>query len=178
MASYVPPHSRNKGSRTPSWKIREEERENERLSNLVQTESNFPTLSSGESKTRPKWGGQKSFAALATEWKEKTDEEKEAEEHERLRQVRMACTTAVPRFYRMHSIEENEVYESGEIIDKPQNADEDWTLISKKARPPPKEVTHEQLDKEYAAIEKGNDEKSMWNDEPRDYETYWDERRI
>lgn len=178
MASYVPPHSRNKVSRKLSWKIEEEEREHARLSNLIQTESNFPNLSSGKPKATPTWGGQKSFASLASEWKEKTDEEKEAEERERLRQVRTACRTTVPRFYRMQSIEENKVYENGEIVDKPQNADDDWTLISKKARPPPKEVTHEQLDKEYAAIENGNDEKSMWSDEPRDYETYWDERRI
>ena len=184
MTSYVPPHSRNKGTngtRKPSWKIEEEEREQQRMSKLIQTESNFPTLSSGEPKTTPKWGGQKSFARLASEWKEKSDEEKKAEEDERVRQIRTACSPVVPRFYRMHSIEEDQIYDNGEIIDKlpnVENSEEDWTLISKKARPPPKEVTHEQLDREYAEIEKGNEDKSMWNDEPRDHETYWDERRI
>lgn len=183
MTTYVPPHSRNKttnGIRKPLWKIEEEKKEDERLSKLIQSDSNFPSLSSAEPKPRPAWGGQKSFASLANDWKEKSDADKEADEREQLRRVRMACNTATPRFYHMQPIE-NYAYENEEVEYKPQeahNSEEDWNVISKKARPAPKEITHEQLEREYAEIHRVEEGGSMWNDEPRDHETYWDERRI
>lgn len=173
--SYMPPHSRNNGGRKPSWKVEEEKKENNRLSKLVTTESNFPALPSGYAKAPTTWGGQKSFALLASEWKNKGDEEKEAMERDRLRQVRISTNIETPRFYRMQPIEED-TYNNIDSIDRPENAEEEWTLISKKVRVA-KEITHEQLDKEYAEIEQGNDNANMWNDQPRDHETYWDERR-
>lgn len=173
--SYVAPHSRNKSGRKPSWKAEEEKQESARISKLITTETNFPSLPSGYAKAPNIWGGSKSFASLASEWKEKSDEDKAAEEHERLRQIRMASTAPTPRFYRMQPIEDD-YYENEEVVHKPENSEEDWTLISKKVRVA-KEISHEQLDKEYAEAENEKQENNMWNDQPRDHETYWDERR-
>lgn len=184
MSAYVPPHSRNKdgnGSRKPMWKVEEEKKENDRLSKLIPTDSNFPALPSGYVKTASVWGGSKSFALLANEWKEKSDEEKQAEENERSRRIALDRIIPTPRFYRMQPVE-NDYYQNEELADTSengQNSEDEWTVISKKVRMA-KEMSHEQLDKEYAEhekAEKAEADNSMWNDQPRDHETYWDERR-
>jgi hypothetical protein len=178
MSAYVPPHSRNKGgngSRKPTWKVEEEKKESDRLSKLIPTESNFPTLSSGHVKPPTTWGGQKSFAVLANEWKEKSDEEKQAEEDERSRRNTVSHVIPTPRFYRMQPIE-NDYYDNDVVAENAQNSEDEWTVVSKKERVV-KEITHEQLDKEYVEAQQENNETTMWNDQPRDHETYWDERR-
>lgn len=170
MSAYVPPHSRNKGRGDIASKVEER-----KISKLIRTEANFPTLPSGYAKPPSVWGGPKSFAVLASEWKEKSDEKKQSEEYRRIDQPSTAPILPTPLFYHMQPIE----YEEDDVSDKAengQNSEEEWTLISKKVRLA-KDINHEQLEKEYAENERGEEESSMWNDHPREHETYWDERR-
>lgn len=171
MSTYIPYTSRNKEGRKPAWKIDEEKRETVRLSQLIPTETNFPTLPSSAPKKVTIWGGERSFSALASEWKEVGDEQKEAEERERRHQVRM--NAVVPRFYKIQPLPEENIEEEAKTAATPYD---EWTVVSKKARAP-KDTSLEQMDKDYEKELLREESNSMWNDQPRDHETYWDEHR-
>lgn len=169
MSSYKPPHARK-----PKWKIEEERIEKSRERDVANTDTNFPALGSAASKPNT-WGGGKTFATMAAEWSILSDEQKEEAEREKLREIR--TRVQAPMFYRTRQVNE-EVYNTYEDEHTAQlTADDDeWNTIQKKVRivkPRPEDDMNDN-----PGLENGGDKDSMWtDDQPKEHETYWDERR-
>lgn len=183
MSSYIPPHMRNRNKeRKASWKEQKEQEEAAKMKTLKNTDENFPSLGSSSSAVKSSWGGSKSFAALATEWKEHETEQKAEEERRRLHEIRTR-TVVIPH---NHYSSFNHVNEDNYADDVPLNQNmenDEWTTISKKVKPL-REKTIEELDREMEEEAMRNSgvntdgSDSMWtSNQPQEYETYWDERR-
>lgn len=180
MSSYIPPHMRNRNKESKaSWKEQKEQEEDAKMKTLKNTDENFPSLGGSGSVKKSGWGGSKTFASLATEWKEHESEQKAEEERRRQHEIRIR-TVVVPYTHRAHfdSIAEEAYDDMEEAPIRPVNEEDEWTTISKKAKPI-REKTIEDLDRELEEEQRQHDQQdSMWTaNQPQEYETYWDERR-
>ena len=169
MSTYKPPHSRK-----PKWKIEEERVEKAREREVANTDQNFPALGSATSKPNT-WGGAKSFATMAAEWSVLSEEQKEEAEREKLREIR--TRVHAPMFYRTRQVTEDvhNTYEDDDM--RPlASGDDEWNTIQKKIRPVKPRVEDDL--QENIPVENNADKDSMWaDDQPKEHETYWDERR-
>lgn len=178
MSSYIPPHMRNRNKeRKASWKEQKEREEEEKMKSLKNTDENFPSLGGSGSVKKTSWGGSKSFASLATEWKEHETQKKIDDERRRLHEIRTR-TIVIPHSHTNITDEsydeKDDTYETTESL-VPEN--DEWTTISKKLRPI-HEKTVEELDQELEENTREHENDSMWgSNQPQEYETYWDERR-
>lgn len=180
MSSYIPPHMRNRTKeRKASWKEQKEQEEDMKLNTLKNTDENFPSLGGSGSVKKSSWGGSKSFASLASEWKEKETDQKAEDESRRQHEIR---TRAVIVPYTHHAQFEpihDDIYDDmDEHPSHPKNGEDEWTTISKKERPI-RVKTIEDMDREIEEeMRQQQQQDSMWTaNQPQEYETYWDERR-
>lgn len=160
--------------RKPKWKLEEERVEKARERDVENNDKNFPALGSVTSKATI-WGGGKSFASMASEWNILSEEQKEEAEREKLREIR--TRVQAPMFYKTRQVTEP-VYNTYEEDDtfSPSNGDDEWNTIEKKIRPVKPRVEDDMNDN--IQNENSVDKDSMWaDDQPKEHETYWDERR-
>ena len=181
MSSYIPPHMRNRNKeRKTSWKEQKEQEEDAKMKKLSNTDENFPSLGGSGSVKKSGWGGSKTFATLATEWKKHENEQKAEEERQRLYEIRTR-TVIVPYSHRseFNPIHEETYDDVDESSSHPEKEEDEWTMISKKVKPI-REKTIEELDQELEdeRRQRSDESDTMWgSNQPQEYETYWDERR-
>lgn len=174
MSSYIPPHARRTKDRRDAWKKEEEDKRKA----LANTDENFPTLGGSSMPNKSSWSGNKSFASLASEWKDLDNEKKLEEERSRVHEIRNRTIVFSHKISHYDDIEEEDSYDSTGHVPSQTNPEEDgWTTISKKIRPI-REKTLEELEREAEDERKEREEQeSMWAaNQPQEYETYWDKR--
>lgn len=124
---YVPPHTRNR-------------RGNDTVPNKqdIPSPDSFPALLSGSTVVRtdaPSWSKGKSFASLAREWKDQTEEEKqqrelqmEIENAQRMRDEAAARN----HFTFQHHEDEDSIYDINENqAEQIKQAADEWTLVDR-----------------------------------------------
>lgn len=171
MSSYIPPHMRGQK------KTQKKPQENKSLAN---TDENFPSLGASHPVKKTGWDGPKSFASLATEWKEHEIEQKTEDDYRRVHEVRTRAFVVS----RVHHQEFDPIHEDS-YDDAPTPAptqQDEWTTISRKVkvtRDKAAEERDKEMDEEMQRETSGNrEDDSMWtSNQPKEYETYWDERR-
>ena len=162
MASkYLPPHIRNKNVGRRHASREQDIPEETTVPTLDTSDQSFPQLGAC-SATDNKWTGKKSFASLATEWKD-ADETARAVELTNESDSRLEFT--LPRFTnRHHYVEVEEYRENNEEKTKVACDDEDdgWTEVKQKVRFK-RELT---LEEKYADIpEEDMKRETCWNEE-------------
>lgn len=180
MSSYIPPHMRNRNKeRKASWKEQKDQEEDAKMKTLSNTDENFPSLGGSGSVKKSGWGGNKTFAALASEWKEHETEQKADEERRRQHEIRTRTTVLPYMHYAKFDPIHDEAYDHVDVSSPgPENEEDEWTTISKKIKPI-REKTIEELDREESEERRQHEQPdSVWTaNQPQEYETYWDERR-
>jgi hypothetical protein len=184
MASkYVPPHIRNKPAQDAPSSARNNRRRYQPEPEPVKvpepvldtSDKSFPQLGNGAT-TGNKWVGTKSFATLATEWKD-ADETKEvaSSQVESFTKFQLPRFTNVPRYHEDVSPD----YDSDEIaqVHPQEDNDEGWTEVKAKTRKVRREKSIDQLEAEREADEEAAHEDMMdscWNKEAEnDTTTVW-----
>lgn len=196
MSKYVPPSLRNKTAEVtqpepekkqkpyrkrnyskPQWeqekdaaeKAEKDKREAEEKAALENTEENFPSLSRAAPK-QVSWSGRK-FSELATEWKEKAEEE--ASVKQTVDKDVSLEGVVLPKFNNVHRFHEPE--ENVENSTEDKNSDEEWKTVRRKVYVPKKKTIEEEIKEEE---EKEESDDTVWATEDKEeYETCWDERR-
>lgn len=199
-SKYVPPHLRNKqqssepeqpqkprnhsfnnnrsfNNRKNQERIEQEQKELEKKKQLENTDENFPSL--GNVSVKPKtWNGQRTFANLANEWKELTEEEKEQEQIKKEQQQKFNNVKVIPSSFHRRVYETPVSYQ--EVQEYPTSSNDEWKTVDKKVRVVHEktiaEMEQEDLQKEIALAE---DNFTIWDthNQPAQHETYWDERQ-
>jgi hypothetical protein len=175
--------------RKPKWEVEQErkaaqekdkkEKEEKNLKNCELTESNFPSLGAPTSKVRV-WGGEKSFASMATEWeqqKKKEEEEKQKTKEEQNSNSYRRHNVPLPQFHNVRRfIDSEDETEEVEQVHKPNpNEDEEgWTVVDRKKIRREKTIEEKFAEKEQHQEENEN---TVWGDNtPQEHETCWDTR--
>jgi hypothetical protein len=198
MASkYVPPHMRNNAVRTETmnvappiqhrrdnrqnyksqWQIEQDVKaENNKKKKLEDekgrefNDNNFPSLVSAPT-NKTVWGGQKSFAVLASEWKQTEEVKKESSETEKNEQRSYIYrqNLPLPKFHNVRRFVEPED-EEDTPVETTVNDDSDWKLVDRK-----KIRREKTIEEKLAETEDINDD-SVWNaDAPEEHETCWED---
>lgn len=148
----------------------EEKKKNAELEqkrSLENNDTNFPALGGGSASSRPSWSG-KSFASLASSWKEAEDYEKETSSFEDSSHTDFILPT-----FKLRS---NFVEEPPQELplEKPVVKEEDEWIEVRKKQHIKKEKT---LEEKYPDAD-GDEQDTVWNpDQPAEHETCWDERK-
>jgi hypothetical protein len=144
---------------------------------LQHTEENFPTLLGTGYAPPPKILG-KSFANMATEWKEH-DEDKKAYENTEPKYPPLN----LPRFHSIHRFVEPEDESSKVQINLVENTEEAWiTVESKKPKVKKTDLSVEDLIEKYGDPDASSEEdETVWKDEDttvwkESHQTYWNEK--
>lgn len=160
MASkYVPPHIRNKPAQETSVPGRvnrrryqpEPEPVKEPEPKLDFSDKSFPQLGCSVT-TEPKWAGKKSFASLATEWKEAHETAQVSSQADTYTEFRLPHFTNARRY-----VEVEEEHFSEEEAAKPvaRDAEDDgWTEV----KPKPRKVHREKTIEERIAEEEADEQ--------------------
>jgi hypothetical protein len=148
--SYVPPHLRN--------------RKEKKVETPKIVESEFPEFAAGQ---RPATINRPSFISKVKEETKHTDiPERDT-------------SVVVPRRHHLTlsklNREDEEEYEEEEFEPEPapKTEDDGWQTIERKIRVK-KDKIQEALDNEDGEVD---EEESAWDEQPEEYETYWDERK-
>lgn len=146
--SYVPPHLRN--------------RKEKKVETPKIVESEFPEFVAGQ---RPSNFNRPSFIS------------KVKEETKAIDIPEANLPAVVPRrhhftFGKLESEDEEEEYEPEPQL-APKTEDDGWQTVERKVRIK-KDKVQDALDNEDGEVD---DEESAWDEQPEEYETYWDERR-
>jgi hypothetical protein len=162
-----------------TWRQRQAKKEEaERNKDIELNEINFPSLSSDGWSTQEKKKKQfpaKSFASLAVEWNQHTEEEKQREELEKeqrrieeheLEVLRKIRNRGMYAFGTSHAREEDTYYESDNQEDRyeePETADnsENWRTVSKPVRKP--KNTFENVMFRAPTLPPPEEQDSVWN---------------
>lgn len=194
---YIPPNKRNTDTtsntmppqnrrpyRKPQWEIAEEQRlakeqlrisaEEEKRKNVELTDDNFPTLGAPASRVTT-WGGNKSFAALAVEWDEKSKQEELETKHQKEKEEQQTAifrrrnAMPLPQFHNVHDFKEVD----DDVEEKPAPVDNDgWVTVDRR-----KYRRQKTIEEKLARPPTPEDDNSVWNnDAPEERETCWDER--
>lgn len=202
MASkYVPPAMRNAKKETvhespkkfeprrnykPQWEVERESNEEvvkqkalEEEKGRELTDNNFPRLVALPTKLSV-WGGSRSFADLANEWKEKTVEDeiskKNAEDEKNEERTYVyRQNLPLPKFHNVRRFVEADDEEDSYVEAAPQanptDDDSGWTLVDRK------KVRREKTFEEKLAAHAETTDDSVWNaDAPEEHETCWDDK--
>lgn len=163
--SYVPPHLRNK----------------KKVEEIVPPKDDFPVL--GMSKTKTSFPPKRSFAALAMEWSEEADIQKQKEEYRKemenreMRRKEAEMRNVVKFTNTTHYTDD--AYPEEDTVLYPSSSD-DWTTVNHKKLK--RELTIEEKMERDAIREEEekrmNEEDSMWNSNPADEWDYRDRRVI
>jgi hypothetical protein len=178
MASkYVPPHIRNKPAQETSVPGRvnrrryqpEPEPVKEPEPKLDFSDKSFPQLGCSVT-TEPKWAGKKSFASLATEWKEAHETAQVSSQADTYTEFRLPHFTNARRY-----VEVEEEHFSEEEAAKPVTRyaeDDGWTEVKPKPRKVHREKTIEEriAEEEAAEQEKAG---TCWNEDGDEPTTVW-----
>ena len=140
----------------------------EQQRSLEKNDTNFPALGGGSAaSSRPSWGG-KSFASLASSWKEAEDYEKDKSFSEESGHTDFVLPT-----FKLRS---NFVEEAPQELppEKPVvKEEEEWIEVRKKQY-----VKKEKTLEEKYPDPDGDEQDTVWNpDQPAEHETCWDERK-
>lgn len=172
-SKYVPPAMRNKQNQQRKFEKSQPPVEEPKVCEMNDT--NFPALGEVPKKVTV-WGGTKSFAELASEWKDKDDSDELVKQHEEQKKSQQPTYTyrqnvPLPKFHNVRRfIEPEDVEESAKPIDKKED-DEGWTVVDRtKVR---REKTFEER---IAQLEKNAKNESMESNEQteQEYESVWD----
>jgi hypothetical protein len=183
MASkYVPPHIRNKPAQETSAPVRvnrryaskyqpEPEPVKEPEPKLDFSDKSFPQLGCSVT-TEPKWAGKKSFASLATEWKEADETAQVSSQTETYTEFRLPRFTNVRHYV---EVEEERFSEEEETRPAPAEAeaeDDGWEEVKAKTRKVHREKTIEEriAEEEAAEQEKAG---TCWNEDGDEPTTVW-----
>ena len=179
MASkYVPPHIRNKPAQETSVPGRvnrrryqpEPEPVKEPEPKLDFSDKSFPQLGCSVT-TEPKWAGKKSFASLATEWKEADETTQVSSQAETYTEFRLPRFTNVRHYV---EVEEERCSEEERAKPAPEDAEEDdgWEEVKAKPRKVHREKTIEEriAEEEAAEQEKAG---TCWNEDGDEPTTVW-----
>lgn len=162
---YIPPALRNKKGEEPIKKL--------------PTIDEFPSLGSSVVRTKTGFAPTRSFALLASEWNEHTEDEKIKKETQDLMSRREANVRErdARSVFTYRQIEEQDTsYYVAENIESEQNTTDDWTTIEKK---PKREFSMEEKmarDLRHEAEEKAMEDSSVWNVQHGDDWDYRDRR--
>jgi len=180
MASkYVPPHMRNPGTAPPPVPHRSGRRyvprhqpEPEPVEAPpalpdVNSDHAFPQLGNTAA-AESKWVGKKSFAVMATEWKDAEEIEKIAQQTESFTEFRLPRFTNQRRY-----VEPEEEYEEEEAPVEQTSTDEGWTEVKPKIRKIRREKTIEERIAEEEAAEQEKNAETCWNEEGDEGTTVW-----
>lgn len=173
MTSYIPPHARRTKERKAPWKMEEDVK----IKSLANTDENFPKLGGSSTVNKSSWSGNKSFASLASEWKELDADKKMDEERSRLHEIRTRNIVLFHKIPHYDEVDEDSYNSLDEAPPQTNPEEEGWTTISKKIRPI-REKTLDELEREAEDERRQREEQeSMWAaNQPQEYETYWDKR--
>ena len=146
-------------------KLAQEESEKKQLEN---TEENFPTLMGGVApppKILPK-----SFANLASEWKDHEEDKKVYDAMEPKYPV-----LNLPKFHTIHRfVEEEEQEEQVEEAPKSKPVEEEWTVVKSKYKPRRAKTLIEKYgDPDAPEEEVHEEEETVWRES---HQTCWDEK--
>ena len=153
MSTYIPPHKRNQTKTSPATKAMPE----------VQ-EKDFVPLSTNETKTASK-----------VDWKSVNFENKNTLE------LPPPPKTSVPIRRQPERIIENDEYSQAsddshiDEIEHTGPIGDGWTVVEKKVRVK-RDKVQEALDNGDAPLSDEEEEQSFWDDQPEEYETYWDRK--
>jgi len=173
MASkYVPPHLRNPPAAPPSVPYRSGRRNPQRYRAPepepveappalpdVNSDHAFPQLVNTAA-AENKWTGKKSFAIMATEWKDAEEIEKIAQQTESFTEFRLPRFTNQRRY-----VEPDEEYEEEEAPVERTSTDEGWTEVKPKIRKIRREKTIEERIAEEEAAEQEKQAETCWNED-------------
>lgn len=160
----------------------EQEQQLEFQKKMEDTPENFPALGQISTSENSVWGGNKSFAQLASEWKQ---EEDKTEIMKRIEEKEQDKTNfAIPKFNNIHRFTEEipqqyQEFDEVEEVSKQdiaKNEEDEWvTVTSRKQRKPKRELT---IEEKFPDPEDQNGN-SVWNEdfEKQEYETCWDDKR-
>jgi hypothetical protein len=171
MASkYVPPHIRNKPAQETSAPGRVNRRRYQSESEPVKepeptldfSDKSFPQLGCSVT-TDAKWAGKKSFASLATEWKEADETAQVSLQADSYTEFKL------PRFTNLrHYVEVEEERFSEEEDTKPgpaEGEDDGWEEVKAKTRKVRREKTIEEKIAEQEAADAREKEESCWHED-------------
>jgi hypothetical protein len=155
-SSYIPPHKRNQPKTTTTTKIAPQI-----------NDKDFAPLIVGEAKIAPK-----------VDWKSVNFEStRNLEEHHYI----PTAPLAVPVRRQPERLFDDDNYSnsSGDsVVDGDEHTGpvtDGWTLVEKKVKPK-RDKVQEALDNGDAPLSDEEDEQSFWDDQPEEYETYWDRK--
>lgn len=139
---------------------------------LTLDESAFPSLGKTVQATKPAWG--KKFSELASEWKDKEEEEKILEPIKKEEKE-----ISLPRFNPAHKFVEKDETPQPEVEDT-----SDWTTVdrsvkklSQLARKQKRQDDKlKRLDDGEEFHSENSEDDTCWNDGPAAHETCWDDR--
>lgn len=139
---------------------------------LTLDESAFPALGKTVQTTKPAWG--KKFSELASEWKEKEEEEKVLEPIKKEEKE-----ISLPRFNPVHTFVEKDETPQSEVEDT-----SDWTTVDRTAKKLAQLARKQKReDERLKRLDDGeefesehSEDETCWNDGPAAHETCWDER--
>ena len=181
MASkYVPPHMRNSGTAQPSGSQRNNRRYAPRYQPepepvkepepvLDTSDKSFPQLGNGAMISN-KWVGTKSFASLATEWKEADETAQLSSNVDSYSEFRL------PRFTNTHRyVEAEEQFHEEDEAKPPSEETEDngWTEVKTKVRKVHRKKTIEEQIAEEEEEERRKKAESCWNEDGEETTTVW-----
>ena len=171
MASkYVPPHILNKPAHENRRRYQSEpEPVKEPEPKLDFSDKSFPQLGCSVT-TEPKWAGKKSFASLATEWKEADETSQVSSQAETYNEFRLPRFTNARRYV---EVEEERFSEEECAKPAPEDAEDDgWEEVKAKPRKVHREKTIEEriAEEEAAEQEKAG---TCWNEDGDEPTTVW-----
>ena len=156
--SYIPPHMRNRKEKQPHKETK-----------IV--ESEFPDFVSNHKPANNNFKGPSFLSKIS-----------EVPAPDTLPSKEITIPVTRPRYSRYekrcdeYDVDEDEESESEiEPQSKPKTEDDGWQTVERKIRVK-RDKVQEALDNDDAPIEDEEGE-SAWDEQPEEYETYWDERR-
>jgi hypothetical protein len=169
-SKYVPPALRNKPSQKRNFDNKPEPPV-EQPEVCEFNESNFPSLGNPKNKMTV-WGGSKSFADLANEWKSKdeTDEiMKQSEERKKTQESTYLYRQNIPlpKFHNVRRFIEPEDEKEQTV----QQEESEWVLVDRK------KVRREKTVEELIAkreLESAKESSETNEEQAQEYESYWD----
>ena len=159
-SSYVPPHKRRSNTtKAPTAPV-------DRLMTIGAPQLNdndFVPLVSGHQVTR----------TTLPNWNNVAAEPVHVKETPKVTQTKLNR----PQFQhhqRIYEAEEDE-YDSGPEVGEEQKEDDGWTTVEKKVKPK-RDKVQDALDNGDVPLSDEEAEESVWNDQPEEFETYWDRK--
>jgi len=160
--SYVPPHMRNRKEKQPHL-----------MKETKIVESEFPVFVPNHKPMNNNFKGPSFLSKMS-----------EAPAPDTLSSKEITIPITRPRYsryekrYDEYDVDEDEEEEEGTEVTpqtKPKTEDGEWQTVERKIRIK-RDKVQEALDNDDAPIEDEEGE-SAWDEQPEEYETYWDERR-